>query len=111
MAARFTVTFEDESLHKKAKIAAVERGVPLKTLIEDAIREFLDADHGRKPLDEVDFDWDVYDEWQAEIEKLGTELRGSTKTYVPGGRRSRSAPRGAAAEPGANPPAGKRRSA
>jgi hypothetical protein len=103
MAARFTVTLEDEGLYKKAKIAAVERGVPLKALIADAVREFLDRE-GQPPISPVEFDWDVYDQWQAEVEKIGKELRDRAEAAAPGGKRRRIARRPPAARSGTAAP-------
>ena len=73
MAARLTVVLDDDEMYRRAKIRAVEEGVPLKVLIEEALRNYLEgAEHRAGPA--IAWDWDEYDRWQEEVEQLGEEL-------------------------------------
>ena len=72
MSARLTVVLDDEDLYRKAKVRAVEDGVPLKALIEAALRGYLER--GSETIEPVEWDWEAYDRWQAEVERLGAEL-------------------------------------
>lgn len=66
MAERTTVVFDDPELARRLKVAAAERGVPLKRLIEEAVRAYL----GPAPEAETKpFDWDSFDAWQREVEE------------------------------------------
>ena len=73
MSARLTVVFDDEDLYRQAKVRAVEDGIPLKGLIEAALRAYLEGNDS-DAVEPVEWDWDAYDRWQAEVEKLGEEL-------------------------------------
>ena len=78
MSARLTVVLEDEELYRKAKVRAVEDGVPLKALIEEALRRYVESNSVNEPVKE--WDWDAYDRWQEEVERLGEELGDSVPT-------------------------------
>lgn len=69
---RMTVVFDDPDLYRRVKIRAIEEGVPAKVIIERALRESLgeQLDTGHYPK----FTAAVWEEWQAESERLEQEL-------------------------------------
>jgi hypothetical protein len=69
MPERLTVVFDDDMLYRRLKVRAAEESVPIKKLIEDAVREYLGP--GEEP--EKAFDWDAFDRWQSEVETIGRE--------------------------------------
>jgi hypothetical protein len=77
MPARLTVVLEDEDLYRRAKIAAVERRRPLKSLVEEALRQYLEGETQSEPKE---WDWDEYDRWQAEAAELQRQLGDSRPT-------------------------------
>ncbi|MCC7366169.1 MAG: hypothetical protein IT303_17530 [Dehalococcoidia bacterium] len=65
MSERMTVVFDDTELARRLKVAAAERGVPLKRLIEEAVRAFLGPDpRAEAPA----FNWAAFEAWQDEVE-------------------------------------------
>lgn len=70
MPERLTVVFEDEALYRRLKVRAAAGSVPLKRLIEDAVREYL----GPEEEQEQAFDWDAFDRWQAEVDAIGRDV-------------------------------------
>jgi hypothetical protein len=64
---RLTVVFDDPELYRRLKVRAAEDGVPIKRLVEEAIRGHLDARAGAPRLKA--FDWDEFDAWQAEADQ------------------------------------------
>ena len=60
MSARLTVVLDDEELFRRLKVKAAEDGVPMKDLIERAIRlvvgQPIRSEGASKP-----FDWDAYE--------------------------------------------------
>lgn len=75
MSERLTVVFDDGSLYRRLKVAAAEAHVPLKRMVEDAIRAYL----GPEAPAERPFDWDAYDRWQEEVADLNTEAERSER--------------------------------
>jgi hypothetical protein len=71
MAARLTVVLDDEEIYRAAKIRAAEQGMPLKTLIESALRQYLSGAPADVP--EIEWDWAAYEDWQREVEALDRE--------------------------------------
>ena len=69
MSERLTVVFDDDTLYRRLKVLAAENHVPLKRVVEDAVRAYLGPE---LPVPKA-FDWDVYDRWQAEVEQLNEE--------------------------------------
>jgi hypothetical protein len=67
---RMTVVFDDIALYRRLKIAAVERGVPVKRIIEDAVAHYL----GAEATEAKPFDWDAFQRWQAEGDDLVSVL-------------------------------------
>ncbi len=76
MSERLTVVFDDDTLYRRLKVLAAENHVPLKRVVEDAVRAYL----GPELPEPKTFDWDVYDRWQAEVELLNDEAE--TKTIA-----------------------------
>ena len=66
MSERMTVVFDDVALYRRLKIAAVERSVPVKRIIEDAVANYL----GREASEPKAFDWEAFKRWQAEGDDL-----------------------------------------
>jgi hypothetical protein len=50
MAERLTVVFEDPELYRELKVFAAEEGIPMKRVIEQALRAFLERDDGEEKL-------------------------------------------------------------
>ncbi len=82
MSSRMTVVFDDPELYRQVKIRAAEEGVPAKNVIERALRDLFERERRlrndistllsgarAKPLD-----WEAWDAWQAEVERLDREL-------------------------------------
>jgi hypothetical protein len=72
MSERLTVVFDDAALYRRLKVYAAEHDLPLKHVIERAVRQYLGPaaeDAATKP-----FDWDAYDRWQAEVAAMEAEL-------------------------------------
>lgn len=77
MSERLTVVFDDPNLYRRLKIAAAEGHLPIKRLVEDAIRAYLGPE-----LPAVGaFDWNAYDRWQEEVAELNAGIE------EPGGAR------------------------
>lgn len=66
MSERMTVVFDDTALYRRLKVAAAERSVPVKRIIEDAVANFL----GPEAPEAKAFDWDEFKRWQDEGDKL-----------------------------------------
>ncbi|HEX6031275.1 MAG TPA: hypothetical protein VFY90_07570, partial [Tepidiformaceae bacterium] len=62
MSARLTVVLDDEDLYRRAKVWAAERGVPLKQVVESALRSYLGSDRREPPR----FTREMWEQWQAE---------------------------------------------
>ncbi|GAB4337407.1 MAG: hypothetical protein Kow0010_25570 [Dehalococcoidia bacterium] len=72
MSNRLTVVFDDAGLYRRLKVRAAERGVPVKRIVEDALRSYLGPDP-----DEVNvkpFDWDAFDRWMKEVGEINASL-------------------------------------
>jgi hypothetical protein len=77
MGARLTVVLDDEDLYRQAKVYAAHQGIPLKSVIEEALRSYLRGDRGvgEVPIgEEKRFDPDRFDMWIQLAEALGEEL-------------------------------------
>lgn len=70
MSERLTVVFDDSNLYRRLKIAAAESHVPMKRVVEDAIRAYL----GPETPAAAALDWDAYDRWQEEVAELNQDL-------------------------------------
>jgi hypothetical protein len=70
MSERLTVVFDDTNLYRRLKIAAAESHVPMKRVVEDAIRAYL----GPETPAAAPLDWDAYDRWQEEVAELNQDL-------------------------------------
>jgi hypothetical protein len=57
-----TVVFDDVALYRRLKVAAAERSVPVKRIIEDAVANYL----GPEAPEAKAFDWEAFQRWQAE---------------------------------------------
>jgi len=66
---RMTMVFDDEALARRLRVRAAESGVPIKRIIEDALREYLGPETAAPKL----FDWDAYDRWTDEVRELPEE--------------------------------------
>jgi hypothetical protein len=65
-----TVVFDDAELYRRLKVRAAERGVPMKRLIEEAVRGYL----GPAPEAELKpIDWDAFDNWMKEVEEADAD--------------------------------------
>jgi len=64
MSDRLTVVFDDPTLYRRIKVRAAEDGVPVKKLIEDALRRYLGPADGSRL-----FDFDTFKQWQTEIDE------------------------------------------
>lgn len=73
MSERLTVVFDDSNLYRRLKIAAAEAHVPMKRVVEDAIRAYL----GPETPAEAPLDWAAYDRWQEEVAELNEDLEGA----------------------------------
>lgn len=74
MSERLTVVFDDEELYRRLKVWAAERRLPIKRVVEDALREHL----GPAPEDlDKPIDWEEFDRWQQEAERLDREAGGA----------------------------------
>lgn len=70
MSERMTVVFDDSALFRRLKIAAAERAVPVKRIIEDAVASYL----GPEAAQAKEFDWEAFEHWQAEGDALVESL-------------------------------------
>ncbi len=70
MSERLTVVFDDSNLYRRLKVAAAESHVPMKRVVEDAIRAYLGPEVSAASA----FDWDAYDRWQEEVTELNEDL-------------------------------------
>jgi hypothetical protein len=74
MSARLTVVLDDESLYRDLKVRAAETGVPVKSVIEEALRSHLrKAARPRLTLE-------MWQEWQEEAHRMDEELPPDTPT-------------------------------
>ncbi len=78
-----TVVFDDPELYRQVKIRAAEEGVPVKVLIERAVKDLLVRGRGshddfaavfRRGHETKTVDWEEWDRWQAEIDRLDARL-------------------------------------
>lgn len=74
MSSRLTVVFDDETLYRDVKVHAASTGVPVKTVIESALRLYLATPQTNEAEPEIKWDWDAYDAWQREAEELDEEI-------------------------------------
>jgi hypothetical protein len=74
MSARLTVVLDDERLYRDLKVYAASNGVPVKTVIESALRVYLSSPSKAEAEPEIKWDWDAYDQWQREAEELDGEI-------------------------------------
>ncbi|MBI2303183.1 MAG: hypothetical protein HYU86_00350 [Chloroflexi bacterium] len=65
---RMTVLFEDEALYTAVKVEAARRNCPLKDVVTEALREWLEAQEDAELLPAIE---GARGEWQ---EKGGTEV-------------------------------------
>lgn len=72
MSERFTVAFDEPGLYRRLKVRAAEEGIPMKTMIQDAIRVYLDArvSSPRTPAAGDVLDWDRWDRFQQELDDI-----------------------------------------
>lgn len=76
MSARLTVVLDDERLYRDLKVHAAERGVPMKQLVEDALRSFLASKSERKPK----LTLEMWNEWQEQSRRMDADLPPDTPT-------------------------------
>lgn len=77
MGARLTVVLDDEDLYRQAKVYAAHQGIPLKSVIEGALRSYLRGDRGvgEVPIgEEKRFDWEAFEEHLRTAEQLDADL-------------------------------------
>jgi len=70
MSARLTVVLDDEDLYRDLKVRAAREGVPLKAIVEQALREFLEGGEREGPV----FSWAKWLEHWRRAEELEDEL-------------------------------------
>ena len=70
MSERMTVVFDDTALFRRLKVAAAERAVPVKRIIEDAVASYLGPEASQAKA----FDWNAFERWQAEGDELSASL-------------------------------------
>jgi hypothetical protein len=72
-----TVVFDDDDLYRRVKVRAAETGVPMKTLVQEALLAYLDGSDAQAapgtPAEKT-WDWDAFDRWQEEIRKADERL-------------------------------------
>ncbi len=69
---RLTVVFDDDALYRRLKVRAAEDGVPMKSLVQQALSGFLESSEGQGatvPKDEKEWDWKAFDRWQEQVRK------------------------------------------
>ncbi len=73
MSARLTVVLDDEDLYRRLKVKAALDGVPMKDLIERALRLVLEG--AAAPAGPAKaFDWDAYEAMLARLEEQDAAL-------------------------------------
>jgi hypothetical protein len=70
MSARLTIVLDDEDLYRDLKVRAAREGVPLKRVVEQALRAFLEAGEREAPA----FSWEKWMEHRRSAEELDEEL-------------------------------------
>lgn len=71
MSDRLTVVFDDPDLYRRLKFRAVEEDLPVKALIERAVRALLGQEVDILGSEEPrPMDWAAFDRWQAEAHRL-----------------------------------------
>ena len=71
MVHRLTVVLEDDELYRQLKVRAALDGVPLKRLVEDALRAFV----REAPATEAkEFDFSYFDAWRKNVHAIEAEL-------------------------------------
>ena len=69
---RLTVVFDDDSLYRRLKVRAAEDGVPMKSLVQQALNALLDRsedDGAVPPAGEKEWNWKAFDRWQDQVRK------------------------------------------
>ena len=74
MSERMTVVFDDDVVARRLRVWSAEHGVPMKQVIQDAVREYLGPDRSAVKRLGKPFDWAAYDSWQEEVHAITDRL-------------------------------------
>jgi hypothetical protein len=75
MSARLTVVFDEPELYRRLKVQAAQEGIPMKSIIQAAVAEYLErAGAGdAAPAEARPLDWERWDQFQAELDAIADE--------------------------------------
>ena len=78
---KMTVVFDDDALYTTVKVEAARRNQPVKELVSQALREWLEAQEDAELLSEIETD---RAEWQekggVEVSEFFTRLKAQART-------------------------------